>query len=253
MRIPKWLKWILGIIGVLILGLFILVKVSSESMPEGKTGPEADALANKVLKAIDKPAWDATGIVQWSFRGEHDFLWDKKRNLVKVNWADYEVLVTLDETTGKAYQNGKEITGEEGDKLVKQAWSYFCNDSFWLNAPAKVFDPGTERRVVDLPGGQKGLLITYTSGGVTPSDSYLWLLDQNGLPTSYKMWVSIIPIGGMEVSWANYKAIETGAKIATEHKGKIFGKELNIGITNLKSATDLTTFGLSADPFQAIL
>lgn len=243
------LKWLLGIIAVLFLALFIFIKVSSETMPTGTTGAEADALANKVLAAIDKPAWDTTGVVQWTFKGAHHFLWDKKRNLVKVNWDDNEVLVVLDETTGKAWKNGVEVTGDEGDKLVKAAWSHFCNDSFWLNAPAKVFDPGTERSIIDLPNGKKGLMITYKSGGVTPGDSYLWMLDDNGLPTSYKMWVSIIPVGGMEFTWEDYKTLSTGAKIATNHASKVLG----IDITNLKAATDLASFGLSNDPFQPIL
>lgn len=249
MRIPKWLKWLVGIVAVIFIGLFILVKSLSESKPTGTTGAEADALANKMLQAIDKPGWDTTGIVQWTFRGAHDFLWDKQRNLVKVNWDNNEALVVLDETTGKAYQDGKEVTGEEGDKLVKQAWSYFCNDSFWLNAPAKAFDPGTERSLVDLPDGSKGLMVTYKTGGVTPGDAYLWLLDEQGLPKSYKMWVSIIPVGGMEFTWDKWTTLPTGAKIATFHKNDM----LEIDISNLKSAKDLSSFGLSNDPFQAIL
>ncbi len=244
------LKWLLGILLFLALALFLFIKISSESMPTGTTGPAADALANKVLTAINKPAWDNTGVVQWTFRGAHDFLWDKKRNLVKVNWDDNEVLVVLDETTGKAWKNGKEVTGDEGDKLVKAAWAHFCNDSFWLNAPAKVFDPGTERSIIDLPDGKKGLMVSYKSGGVTPGDSYLWMLDDNGLPTSYKMWVSIPVIpGGLEFTWEDWKSLSTGAKISTNHSSKVLG----IDITNLKAATDLTTFGLSNDPFQPIL
>ncbi|MEM1122258.1 MAG: hypothetical protein AAGJ18_17565 [Bacteroidota bacterium] len=244
------LKWIIGIVLFLALAFFIVIKVASESKPTGTTGPAADALANKVLAAINKPAWDTTGVIQWTFAGRNSFLWDKKRNLVKVNWEDNEALVVLDETTGKAYKNGVEVTGDEGDKLVKKAWASFCNDSFWLNAPAKVFDPGTERSIVDLPDGKKGLMITYKSGGVTPGDSYLWILDDNGLPTSYKMWVSIpiIP-GGMEFTWEDWNTLSTGAKIATHHKSKV----LEIPVTNIKAATDLTSFGLTEDPFQPIL
>ena len=166
-----------------------------------------------------------------------------------MNWDDKEVLVILDETTGKAWENGKEVVGDAGDKLVKAAWSHFCNDSFWLNAPSKVFDPGTERKVINLPNGEKGLLITYKSGGVTPGDSYLWILDKNGLPTSYKMWVSIIPVGGMEFTWEDWTTLSTGAKIATNHASKV----LDIDISNLKAARDLATFGITKDPFRPIL
>jgi len=249
MRIPKWLKWFLGTLSALVLGIFLLIQILSESKPVGKTGPEADALANKMLTAIDHPGWDTTGAVQWTFKSVHDFLWDKKRNLVKVNWDNYEVLVVLDQTTGRAWENGVEVTGPAGDKLVKTAWSHFCNDSFWLNAPAKIFDPGTERRIVELPDGSQGLMITYTSGGVTPGDSYLWYLEDNGLPKSYKMWVSIIPVGGMEFTWENWSTLSTGAKIATFHKSKV----LELDISNLKGAPDLSAMGLSEDPFEPIL
>lgn len=249
MRIPKWLKWLLGIIAIIALGLFIFIKVASESIPEGTTGAEADALANKVLAAIDKPAWDTTGVIQWSFPRGHDFLWDRTRNLVKVNWDENEVLLNPDEISGKAWTNGTEVTGDAGDKLVKAAWGLFCNDSFWLNAPAKVFDPGTERRLITLEDGSKALLITYVSGGTTPGDSYLWILDDKGLPTSYKMWTSIIPIGGIAATWENWTTLPTGAKIATNHVAS-FGE---IPITNVKGAKDMASFGLSNDPFQPIL
>ena len=248
----KILKWILGIILILAIGLFILVKIASEPMPQGTQGPAADALANKVLAAIDKPAWDTTGAVQWSFRN-NNYLWDKQRNLVKVSWEDNEVLVVLNETTGKAWKNGVELTGDKADKLVKAAWSSFCNDSFWLNAPAKVFDPGTKRSIVDLPNGNQGLLISYESGGTTPGDAYLWILDNQGLPTSYKMWVKIIPIGGTEASWEDYKTVATGAKLSTKHKLKILGAELDIPIANIKAGTNLNALGLADDPFKPIL
>jgi hypothetical protein len=248
MKIPKWLKWLLGIIGVIMLSLFIIVQVLSESMPQGSKGAQADALANKMFTAINKTAWDETAIVQWTFKGMHDFLWDKKRNLVKVSWDDYEVLVVLDETTGKAWKSGVELTGNEADKLVKTAWGYFCNDSFWLNAPAKAFDPGTERSIVKHEG-KDALMVSYISGGVTPGDSYLWILDEQGLPKSYKMWVSIIPVGGMEFTWEKWTNLPTGARIATFHKSKV----LDIDISNLKSGTNFSDFGISKDPFMPIL
>lgn len=247
----KILKWLLGIIGVLALIGLIAFMIFSESLPEGEQGPEAEALAQKVLTAINKDAWDNTDIIQWSFPGGHDYIWDKKRHLTEVKWDNNRALIDLQKVVGKAYTDGKEVTGEAGEKLVKEAWGYWCNDSFWLNAPAKVFDGGTERRVVNLKDGSKGLLITYKGGGATPGDSYLWLLDANGLPTSYKMWVSIIPLGGVSATWTDWTTLPTGAKIATNHDLSIGG--MKIPITNVKAAANLTEFGLSEDPFKAIL
>jgi hypothetical protein len=96
-------------------------------------------------------------------------------------------------------------------------------------APYKVRDPGTERKVVNTKMG-KGLLVTYTSGGVTPGDSYLWILDQNNRPVKWKMWVSIIPLGGLEFTWEDWQKHE-GAWFAPTHVGPL-GASVNL--------TDLT-------------
>ena len=234
----------------ILLGISAITYFSvNESLPTAKEGPEAEALAKKMLKAINHEAWDTTAVVQWTFKGMHDFLWDKNRHLCQVKWEDHEVLLDINQRKGRAWKNQVELTGEAAEKIVLQAWEYWCNDSFWLNAPSKVFDPGTSRAIVDLEDGNKGLLIRYNSGGVTPGDAYLWILDEQGLPTSWKMWVSIIPIGGLAFTWEQWKDTSTGAKIASFHKSAI----LNLDISNLKLATDLKSFGLEEDPFQSIL
>lgn len=248
MRIPKWLKWTLGIIVGIAVAIAAALFIMNEPMPKGKTGPEAEALANKVLNAIDKTAWDSTNVIQWTFAGQHTFLWDKKRHLTEVTWGDNRALIDLKTVEGKAWKNGKALEGKAAEKLVKKAWSFWCNDSFWLNAPAKLFDGGTERSIVKTEDGDDALMITYKGGGVTPGDSYLWFLDDNGLPTHYKMWVKIIPTGGVQASWEAWETLPTGAKIATKHN--IAGME--IAITNLKAAKDLPTFGATDDPFAPL-
>ena len=82
--------------------------------------------------------------------------------------------------------------------LIEKAVKYFNNDSFWLLAPYKIFDKGTKRSLVTLDDGHEGLLVTYTTGGTTPGDSYLWHLDSTGKPVSFQMWVSSLPIDGLE-------------------------------------------------------
>ncbi len=245
----KWIKRLLILLAILVgigvIGYF----ATNEALPKGKEGPAADALAQKMLNAINQEAWDTTAVVQWTFKGMHDFVWDKNRHFCQIKWKNKEVLLDINKLKGRAWEEQVELQGEIAQKTVMEAWEYWCNDSFWLNAPSKAFDPGTSRAIVTNADGRQDLLISYSSGGVTPGDAYLWILNDEGLPTSWKMWVKIIPIGGLEFTWDQWKTTETGAKIASFHESAV----LNLDISNLKTAPDWKSFGASNDPFQAIL
>ena len=200
---------------VLFLLTFYLVK--NEKLPEGTPSQEADQLALKMVESLNKAAWDSTKTISWTFRGDHNYRWDRVENMVTIRWDDIEVHLDPETITGQVVENDYIILGDEKEKLTRQAWDGFNNDSFWLAAPYKVFDPGTERSIVKTRDGRTGLMVTYTSGGTTPGDSYVWILDEDHRPTSVKMWVSILPIGGMEFTWENYQILSSDAMVATEH------------------------------------
>ncbi|QCK14099.1 hypothetical protein [Mangrovivirga cuniculi] len=188
-----------------------------------------------MLYAINHDSWENTKYVSWNFSDRHSFIWDKKSHLACVKWDDYKALIDLKKSQGIVYDDGKLIEDpSDNAKLVKKAIDHFNNDSFWLNAPAKAFDPGTERRIVDYEG-RKTLLITYTSGGTTPGDSYLWFLDENGLPEYYKMWASILPVKGLKATWEDWTEINSGALLSTSHE-ILF---IDVEIKDLKSAETL--------------
>lgn len=200
----------------LILILFIFYLVKNEKLPEGTSGPEADEMAMKMMESLNYEAWENTHFISWTFKGIHTYEWDRTANLVTVKWDDHEVI--LDPANKNGIIQDKKVYGEvERQELINTSLDYFNNDSFWLCAPFKAFDPGTERSIVTLKDGRKGLMVTYTSGGSTPGDSYVWILNENHIPTSVKMWVSILPLGGMEFTWENYKQLESGALIALDH------------------------------------
>lgn len=240
---------VLGIIlGIIILGLFAFYLFTNQPEPEAQPSAEADMLADQMMMAMNKPAWDSTVWLKWDFAGRNQYIWNKRDHFTRVTMGDDVALLSTKTQKGKAFSGGKEVTGAAADEIIQAGWANFCNDSWWFNAPMKANDAGTARSIVTLEDGRKGLKVEYNAGGVTPGDSYVWILDENNRPTSYKMWVKIIPIGGVEASWEQYETISTGAPISRLHKmSKI---ELVIG--DVAGGMNFSDVGLAEDIFAGM-
>ena len=217
------MKKILKIIGLLItvtiLATVLYCFAKNESLPSGTPGKEAEELAEKMMSAINKRAFDHTEILEWSFKGKHHYVWKKQQGLVDVSWDSILVTVNLND-----YSKSIGTSSE----LIETAINFFNNDSFWLIAPYKVFDDGVERSIVKV-NNKDALLIKYTSGGTTPGDSYLWILDENYVPVSFKMWTQIIPIGGVSATWNDFITSGSGIKLPTSHTLSLFGIKIDMG------------------------
>ncbi|MFS4468222.1 hypothetical protein [Maribacter sp. 2210JD10-5] len=227
------MKKLLKILGV-ILGLLLLFLIGlgiylHEPLPEGKFGPKADALAEKMMKSLNYETYRNTQFLEWSYRGgANDYKWDKHNQTVEIRWDNYFVSLDLiNIESSKSFENEERLTGSENESVIGKALKSFYNDSFWLVAPYKVMDKGTKLSIVILEDGSEALLVTYMEGGSTPGDSYLWLLQPNGFPKSFKMWVSIIPVGGLEATWDDWAVMESGCFLPKSH---VFGPlELSMG------------------------
>lgn len=232
MKLKKILKIIVGVLVFLTLPSLLLFGFLyfkyNQPMPSGKTGVEADLLAQKMLNSLDYKAYENTDFIAFSFKNSHHYKWRKADNKCEVSWKNFKVNLNLNNPQeSEVFVANNFYEGQDKEKLINKATSYFNNDTFWLIAPYKVFDEGTERRLVTTSAGKEALLITYTSGGSTPGDSYLWHLNEQGQPESFQMWVSILPIGGLEASWSDWTTCETRAQLPTFHKMLILGIELD--------------------------
>jgi len=239
----KIIKWVLIVLGVLLLLALGAIYFMSEEKPQGKGGDEADQLAQKMLDAINYDAFKQTRYINWSFAGRNTYFYDQQANKALIEWDKNSVLLNLDSQTGKSFVDGVNQEGKAHQALIEKAWSNWCNDSFWMLAPFKVFDPGTKRSIVQEEG-QDALMVEYVSGGVTPGDSYLWILNDQNIPTGYKMWTSILPVKGMYASWEEWKEFN-GAKYSTMHK---LGASLEM--KNFMASNDLADFGRDKNPFE---
>ncbi|HZS37602.1 MAG TPA: hypothetical protein VFF06_12285 [Polyangia bacterium] len=241
-RLVRVLGWIVGALVVLVGVLWLVLR---HSMPETKEGPAADELARAIQRSVDSDAWARTGAVRWKFARNHH-LWDRRRNLDRVRFGEYEVLLDIGRRDGRAFKGGQPVEGDAARALVEKAYAAWINDSFWLNPIPKYFDDGVTRSVAEV-GGRPALLVQYGKGGLTPGDRYLWLTGDGDRPRAWRLWVSVIPIKGIEISWEGWTTLATGAAIATEHRALGF----NMGpISELAGAATLGELEPGPDPFR---
>lgn len=248
-RLFRIVKWALGVLVVLALALLVAALIAHEPRPEGTEDAEAETLAASFERMANVEAWERTGAVRFGFGG-YEHLWDRERGYARVRWDDVEVLLHAYRPEGRAYRAGREVHGGAARELVEQAHARFINDTFWLNPLSKLRDEGVTRSTVTLDDGTHALLVSYASGGVTPGDAYLWIPDDTGVPRAWRMWVSILPIGGLEVSWERWVTLETGARIATRHEGPL---GLTVEITGLEGAATLEDLVEGEDPFAPLV
>jgi len=200
-----------GFVVLIIVGILAYLFID-ESLPNGTQGQAAEELADEMLLVLNKPGFDTLKTIRFTFPGGHHYQWDKANNQVTVSWDDQEIVLDLN-------QNPEDYT-----VLQYQAYEYFINDSFWLVAPFKVRDAGVIRSTVKVKEG-RGLLVTYTSGGVTPGDSYLWIIDEDGFPKAWKLWTSNVPIGGLRFGWGGWVEKE-GVWFSTFHPSAVLDIEI---------------------------
>lgn len=237
---------------VLLLGLALVGAwvASDKPRPSATAGAPADALAQKMMEATGAQAWEELEAVSWDFAGRNQHLWDKKRGLIRVRWEEgaYEALVDLRDRSGVVRHQGQALPEDKAAPLRQQAWEFWINDSFWLNPVSKLFDPGVERGLVKLDQGQ-GLLMSFPQqGGATPGDAYLWVVGPEGQPQAWRMWVSIIPVGGVEATWEGWQELPGGARVATRHEmGPV-----TLELTGIKAGA-LAQVEPGADPFAELI
>lgn len=216
-RLKRIALVLLGLLLALVVAAVIAGVVANEPRPRGEASIEAGALATRALEGVDADAWGRTRALTFTFMGKHRYVWDRDRAFAEVDLGDVRALLPLEGGRARIYEHGVEVTRtDEKVRLRERAMQAFVNDSFWLNPVVRIADPDVVRERV-VRDGREMLLMRWPSGGFTPGDAYVWELGENGRPVAWSMWVSVIPIGGLRITFEGWTRLETGAWVSTTH------------------------------------
>jgi len=156
---------------------------------------KADMVGRELIAALGGAAWEKARFYRFDFVVEREgkraaqfgHAWDRYTGdyrLMGTNkaGAPFAVYFNVNTKEGRAFVNGRPVEGEERDVLVKTAYGRFINDTYWLLAPWKIFDPGvrlTYDGEKDCPeGGICDVLhLSFEENvGLTPKDVYwFWI------------------------------------------------------------------------------
>ncbi|MFY9550601.1 MAG: hypothetical protein WAU32_05570 [Thermoanaerobaculia bacterium] len=175
--------------------LAVLAALMSVSAPAQARDAKADAVGKELIAAMGgMPAWEKAREFQFDFvvskegkpvaRFSH--VWDRYTGDYRLKGVDkagapYAVYFNVNTKEGKAFVNGVAVPPEESAKRVESAYGRFINDTYWLLAPWKIFDPGvtlTYDGEKPCPGGGTCdvLKLSFDNVGMTPKDLYwLWI------------------------------------------------------------------------------
>ena len=215
-------------------GLFVAALAAAPAAAAERDA-KADKVGHELIASLGgEQAWEKAREFKFDFivenegkvAGKRSHTWDRYTGDYRMTGTDqagapYTVLFNVNTKQGKGWVNGRPVEGEEADKLVKSAYARFINDTYWLLAPWKIFDPGVNLAYdgeKPCPGGGTCdvLKLSFENVGLTPKDVYWMWITRDG--RNMVQWQYILK-GADEppttVQWKNWQKFG-GIMLATE-------------------------------------
>ena len=223
--------------------LLLLLLTGCAEAPEAESASESavDTGSPALTNGADSLAWRITeaagGLTAWAalprlrfdfavvndsterFRAKH--LWDRTSDRFRAEYpvGEDSVLVALfdvrtfnpEHPTGRAAINGVAVDSTQTAMRLADAYERFINDSYWLLAPLKLFDPGVHRALVpdSADAETEVLLLSFENVGLTPGDRYWLRADASGRLVS---WTFLLKSGNEgHYRWEDYAELPTPA------------------------------------------
>jgi hypothetical protein len=179
--------------------------------------------------------------------------WDRFTGRYRVDGVDkegpYSVYLDVNKRTGQAWVAGKKLTdAAQNQKWVDDGYGAFINDSYWLLAPFKVFDPGVTLADGGEEKGPNGevcdvLKLSFAGVGLTPKDVYWLLVDRKShLVVEWKYVLGGEAKPPTAFAWSGWERIGP-IELAPLRTG--LGKPVVIRFDNLKVSSEVDEAALT--------
>jgi hypothetical protein len=190
----------------------------------------ADSLAWRLVEgAGGLEAWSSLPHLRFDFAVGQDtvegprrkHLWDRATGRYRLEFpaGDDSVLVALFDVdafdpaapTGAVYYDGTPLDSAEVRRWLPEAHARFINDTYWLLAPLKLFDPGVRRALApdSAHAGLDVLHLSFEGVGLTPGDQYWLFADADG---RLVRWSFLLEGGrGGTYAWDDLARLDTPA------------------------------------------
>jgi len=230
---------------------------------------KADRVAHEFVTALGgEGAWNRARQLRFDFvveregkrAAEFHHLWDRYTGDYRLLGADksgapYAVYFNVNTRDGMAFVNGRRVEGEEKKKLLENAYGRFINDTYWLLAPWKVFDPGVHRDYDGEKTGPDGVacdvirLSFDDNVGLTPKDVYwLWVTREG---RRMVQWQYVLGGAQEEPTTALWKGWKNVGGISLSLEKTMSGRPIRILFENVAVSTSRDDKDFAAPPAPA--
>ena len=232
--------------GVLLLALGAAAPLAGQA-----ADPKADQLAHQLIDSMGgEKSWEKARQFKFDFVVDREgktvarfsHVWDRYTGDYRVSGTDktgapFVVYFNVNTKEGQALVNGKPVEGEAKDALLKNAYGRFINDTYWMLAPWKVFDPGVHRSYEgEKPCPEGGgtceiLKLSFDNVGLTPKDMYWLWINKDG----HKMvaWQYLLNGATDEPTLAMWKDWKPMGGVGMSMEKPIVGKQAVIRFENV--------------------
>ena len=175
------------------IGTFSGALLMAASAAFGGQDPKAVEIGKAMIAAMGgESGWEKARLIRFDFTVVRDgkkaasfsHWWDRYDGRYRVegvgrDGAPWKAYFNVNTREGEYFINGVRAAGESKSKGLEDAYGRFINDTYWLLAPWKIFDPGVHLDyagvVTDADGREcDEIKLSFENVGLTPKDVY-WL------------------------------------------------------------------------------